>query len=78
MARHPYNVLTTVTQRTNPTYSQMSQRSTDHSRVTKTTLLPSYATLPFLAILSNVIPQDRDKQEETTTWWALVAQRDLQ
>ena len=26
----------------------------------KTTLLPSYATLPFLATLSNVLPQDRD------------------
>ena len=44
----------------------------------KTTLLPSYATLPFLTILSNVIPQDRDGPKETTTWWVLVAQRDLQ
>ena len=31
-----------------------------------------------LTILSNVILQDRDGPKETTTWWALVAQRDLQ
>ena len=42
----------------------------------KTNLLPSYAMLPFQSILSNVIPQDRDRPKETTTWWALVAQRD--
>ena len=45
---------------------------------TKPNLLPSYAMLPFLTILSNVIYQDSDGPEETTTWWALVAQRDLQ
>ena len=44
----------------------------------KPLLLPSYATPPFLTILSNVLPQDRDGPMETTTWWALVAQRDLQ
>ena len=44
----------------------------------KTKLLPSYATLPLQTILSNVTPQDRDRPKETTTWWALVAQRDLQ
>ena len=31
---------------TNPTYSQMSQQHTDCIHVTKTNLLPSYATLP--------------------------------
>ena len=44
----------------------------------KTTLLPSYAMLPFLTILSNIIPQDRDGPKEATTSWALVAQSDLQ
>ena len=33
---------------------------TNCSCSTKTTLLPSYATPPFLTILSNVLPQDRD------------------
>ena len=46
MARCPYDILTTVAQQTNPTYGQMSQQHTDHSCVMKTTLLPSYATLP--------------------------------
>ena len=26
---------------------------------------------PFLTILSNVIPQDRDGPKRTTTWWTL-------
>ena len=34
----------------------------------KSNLLPSYAALPFLTILSNVIPQDRDEPKETTTF----------
>ena len=45
MARHPYNVLTTVAQQINPTYDQMSLQHIDRSRTTKTNLLPSYATL---------------------------------
>ena len=76
--RCTYNVLTAVAPQTTPTYGQMSQQRTDHSHATKTNLLPSYATLPFLTILSNVLPQDRDGPKETTIWWALVAQRDLQ
>ena len=78
MARHTYNVPTAVTPQTTPTYGQTSQQRTDCSHATKTNLLPSYAMLPFLTILSNLIPQDRDGPKETTTWWALVAQRDLQ
>ena len=78
MARYTYNILTAVAQRMIPTYDQTSQQCTDHSHATKMNLLPSYATLPFLNILSNIIAQDRDGPKETTTWWALVAQRDLQ
>ena len=52
-----------------PTYSQTSLRNTDCSHTMKTNLHA------FLTILSNVIPQDRDGPKETTTWWALVAER---
>ena len=45
MARRPYDVLTTVTQRINPMYGQTSLRCTDCSRTMKTNLLPSYAML---------------------------------
>ena len=65
-------------QRTTPTYGLMSQQYADHSHATKPNLLPSYAMPPFLTILSNIIPQDRDGPKDTTTWWALVAQRNLQ
>ena len=34
MARHPYDVLTAVAQRTHPTYRQMPLRRTDHSHTT--------------------------------------------
>ena len=33
---------------------------TDNGCTMNTTLLPSYATPPFLATLTNVIPQDKD------------------
>ena len=78
MARLLYDILTAATPQTTPTYGQTSLQSTDHSHTSKTNLLPNYATQPFLTILSNVIPQDRDGPKETTTWWTLVAQRDLQ
>ena len=45
MARHPYDVLTAVAQRINPTYGQTSLRRTDRSHTMKTILLPSYAML---------------------------------
>ena len=45
MARRPYDILTAVAQRINPTYGQMYQQRTDHIRIMKTNLLPSYAML---------------------------------
>ena len=76
MTRRTNDILTAVTPQTTPIYGQTSQQCTDCSHAMKTNLLPSYATLPFLTILSNVLPQDRDGPKETTIWWALVAQRD--
>ena len=78
MARHIYDILPAVTPPTTPTYSLTSQRCTDCCHTTKTNLISSYTMLPFLTILSNVIPQDREGPKENTTWWAPVAQRDLQ
>ena len=45
---------------TTPTHGQMYLQCTDHSCTVKTSLLPTLATPPSLATLSNVIYQDRD------------------